>query len=101
MNVKQDVKKGDDVVLQQVYSTFQDDVVSMKGSTTVSIKQPGVFEITFSSGRNECGVLNHKGNNFTFPLLVGDDGIDIKCNMLSMTKLIDENTCTLKIVKIQ
>lgn len=100
-NGKQDVKKGEDLVLHQIYSTFQNDTVSLIGQTTVRIKYPGMFEVTFSAGRNEFSIMNHKGSNFTFPLLVGADGADIKCNMLSIAKLVEENTCALKIVRIE
>lgn len=100
-NAKHDLKKGDDLMLNIVCSTFREDNIFLVGSDTVKISREGFYEVTFSAGRNEFGILAYKGSNFTFLLKVGPEGVDLKCTMLSMAKLIDENSCTLKIVRVQ
>lgn len=98
-NIKQDLKKGDDLALTPLCGTLEG--VSLLESTTVRICAEGRYEITFSAGRNEFDILSHKGSNLFFTLNVGsEDGVDFRCTMLSMAKLIEENSCTLKIVKV-
>lgn len=98
-NVKQDLKKGDDLALTPLCGTLEG--VSLLESTTVRICAEGRYEITFSAGRNEFDILSHKGSNLLFTLNVGsEDGVDLRCTMLSMAKLIEDNSCTLKIVKV-
>lgn len=98
-NSKQDLKKGDDLVLNVIHSNSNG--VFLVDETTVKIDELGLYEVTFSAGRNEFGILTYKGSNFTFLLNVKEEGIELKCIMLSMAKVIEENSCLLKIVKLQ
>ena len=46
-------------------------------------------------------LLGNKGTSFVFLVSVTDDIVTLKCTSISLAKVIEENTCLLKIIKIQ